>query len=62
MENTLEIYGQKYDPAFPVICFNEHPYQLTKDIVTPAKTEPVERKMKIMTTRGKQHIHCLNDY
>lgn len=44
MEKVLEIYDRKYDPEFPVVCFDERPCQLIEDIVTPTKTEPGREK------------------
>lgn len=28
MEAILDLYAEAYDPAFPVVCFDESPYQL----------------------------------
>ena len=35
MEDVLEIYAQPYDAAFPVICMDEQPVQLTKETREP---------------------------
>ena len=35
MEDVLEIYAQPYDAAFPVICMDEQPVQLTKEVREP---------------------------
>ena len=35
MEDVLEIYAKPYDPKVPVVCMDEQPVQLTKDVKTP---------------------------
>ena len=35
MEDVLETYAQPYDPAFPVVCMDEQPVQLTKETREP---------------------------
>jgi hypothetical protein len=35
MEDVLEIYAQPYDAAFPVVCMDEQPVQLTKETREP---------------------------
>jgi hypothetical protein len=35
MEHVLWVYSQPYDPAFPVICFDERPCFLIGDVVAP---------------------------
>jgi len=35
MEDVLEIYAQPYDSAFPVVCMDEQPVQLTKETREP---------------------------
>jgi hypothetical protein len=35
MEDVLEIYAQPYDSAFPVVCMDEQPLQLTKETREP---------------------------
>jgi hypothetical protein len=35
MEDVLEIYAQPYDAAFPVVCMDEQPVQLTKETRQP---------------------------
>jgi hypothetical protein len=32
MEDVLDLYAEPYDPKYPVICFDEHPYQLLSDV------------------------------
>ena len=35
MEDVLEIYARPYDAAFPVVCMDEQPVQLTKETRSP---------------------------
>jgi hypothetical protein len=35
MEDILDLYAEPYQPAFPVICFDEVPYQLVSEIKEP---------------------------
>ena len=35
MEEVLETYAQPYDPRFPVLCMDEQPVQLIKEIRVP---------------------------
>jgi hypothetical protein len=35
MEEVLDIYEQDYNPLRPVICFDERPCQLIKDVIAP---------------------------
>ena len=40
MEDVLDSYAQPYDPAYPVVCFDESPYQLVSEIRIPIAAEP----------------------
>ena len=40
MENIPDIYAGPYNPAYPVICFDEKPYQLTGHVTEPLPPEP----------------------
>ena len=40
MEDVLNLYEQPYNPARPVVCFDERPCQLTGEIVTPIPMKP----------------------
>jgi hypothetical protein len=46
MEQVLDIYERPYDPAYPVVCFDERPCQLLGDILMPIPMKPgrVERQ------------------
>jgi len=35
MEDTLDLYSEPYQPAFPVICFDEMPYQMVSETKLP---------------------------
>ena len=35
MEDTLDLYAEPYDPQYPVICFDESPYQLVSEVRRP---------------------------
>lgn len=35
MEDVLELYAKPYDAAFPVVCMDEQPVQLTKEVRQP---------------------------
>ena len=37
MEEILDVYERPYDPNLPVICMDEQPIQLTKEVRTPIK-------------------------
>ena len=40
MEDVLEVYSRPYDPARPVICMDEKPYQLLDEVREPIPTKP----------------------
>jgi hypothetical protein len=40
MEDVLDLYAQPYDPARPVVCFDEQPRQLVAEIRTPMPALP----------------------
>jgi len=40
MEDVLEVYSRPYDPAKPVICMDEKPYQLLGEVREPIPAEP----------------------
>ncbi len=40
MEDVLDLYAQPYDPLRPVICFDELPYQLLRDVLAPQPCAP----------------------
>lgn len=35
MEDVLDLYEEDYDERFPVVCFDEKPYQMLQDIMKP---------------------------
>jgi len=34
MEDVLDLYAEEYDPHYPVVCFDESPYQLVREVRT----------------------------
>ena len=40
MEDVLSVYAQAPDPAHPVVCFDELPYQLVDDARPPLPAQP----------------------
>jgi hypothetical protein len=39
MEDVLEVYQQPYDPQVPLVCMDEQPVQLPKEIRKPLPAE-----------------------
>ncbi len=40
MEDVLDLYAEAYMPAYPVVCFDESPYQLISETRTPIPAAP----------------------
>jgi hypothetical protein len=40
MEDLLDLYEEPYDPRFPVVTFDELPYQLTDEVRLPLPARP----------------------
>jgi transposase len=40
MEDVLDLYAEKPDPKFPVVCFDESPLQLLGEVREPIAAEP----------------------
>jgi len=40
MEDVLDLYAEPYDPAKPVVCFDESSTQLLSDARPPIPVEP----------------------
>lgn len=40
MEDVLDLYAEPYDPHFPVVCFDERPYQLVGETRQPLPVAP----------------------
>lgn len=40
MEKVLEVYKRRYDRDYPVICMDESPKQLIREVKTPIKAKP----------------------
>lgn len=44
MEDVLDIYEMPYDPAVPVVCMDEKPYQLLGEVREPLPVRPGDTK------------------
>ena len=40
MEDVLDLYARPYDPAHPVVCLDECPYQLVEEVRQPLPAQP----------------------
>jgi hypothetical protein len=40
MEDVLELYAETYDPARPVVCFDEASKELHGQVAEPVPAEP----------------------
>jgi DDE superfamily endonuclease len=40
MEDVLALYAEPYDPQYPVVCFDESPYQLISEVRQPVPVAP----------------------
>jgi DDE superfamily endonuclease len=40
MEDVLDLYAEPYDPQYPVVCFDESPYQLVREVRQPLPAMP----------------------
>jgi DDE superfamily endonuclease len=40
MEDILALYAEPYDPRYPVVCFDESPYQLIREVRQPLPMIP----------------------
>ena len=40
MEELLDLYAQPYDARYPVVCFDESPYQLVGEVRQPQPPQP----------------------
>jgi DDE superfamily endonuclease len=40
MEDILDLYAEPYDPPYPVVCFDESPYQLVSEVCPPWPSRP----------------------
>ena len=44
MEDVLDVYERPLDAAYPVVCFDEKPCQLIKDVLQPIQPKPGQVK------------------
>jgi len=40
MEDVLDLYAEPYDSHYPVVCFDESPYQLISEVRQPVPVAP----------------------
>jgi DDE superfamily endonuclease len=40
MEDILDLYAEPYDPQYPLVCFDESPYQLVSEVRQPLPAAP----------------------
>ena len=40
MEDVLDLYAEPYDSQYPVVCFDESPYQLVSEVRQPVLAAP----------------------
>jgi DDE superfamily endonuclease len=40
MEDILDLYAEPYEPRYPVVCFDESPYQLVSEVRQPLPMGP----------------------
>jgi hypothetical protein len=40
MEDVLDLYAEPYDPQYPVVCFDESPYQVVSEVRQPLPVRP----------------------
>ena len=40
MEDVLDLYAEPYNPQYPVVCFDESPYQLVSEVRQPLPVRP----------------------
>jgi hypothetical protein len=40
MEDILDLYMEPYDSQYPLVCFDESPYQLVSEVRQPLAAAP----------------------
>jgi len=58
MEDILEVYQRPYNPRFPVICFDERPYQLLRGLAQELPMKP-GKAAKADYQYKRQGTYCL---
>ena len=56
MEDILDLYHEPYDPEYPVVCFDEMPYQMLEDVYEPLPMK--EGKSKRVDYEYKRNGTC----
>ncbi len=44
METILDLYAEAHDPFYPVVCFDERPYQLVSEVIQPVPATSGKRR------------------
>jgi len=57
MEDVLDLYEEPYDPLFPVVTFDELPYQLTDEVRLPLPTRPGQPERSSRGHRPVGQLH-----
>ncbi len=52
MEDVLDVYELPYNPARPVVCMDEKPYQLLGDVREPLPMRPGDDQKSIRNISG----------
>jgi hypothetical protein len=60
MEDILDLYEKGYDFLYPIVCLDEKPYQLLKDILSPFPPDRVSRGERITHMREMEPVICLS--
>jgi len=58
MEDILDLYAEPFDPEYPVICFDEFPYQLVEEIRSPQPARPGRPPSTTMNTGVRGPVTC----
>src|SRR5689334_1332957 len=58
MEDVLETYEKPYDPAEPVVCFDEKPVTLHADVRAPLPAKPGRELRRDNERRGTANVFC----
>jgi hypothetical protein len=62
MEDILDLYAEPYQPAFPVICFDEMPYQMVSETQLPWPMQSGIPFVMTLNIDGKAPATCLCFY
>ena len=57
MEDVLDVYELPYNPARPVVCMGEKPYQLLGDVREPLSWIPPTQILRDMSKQLRKEIY-----